>query len=65
MTTYAPAAFRNHDLERIRDTLIAVAAEELMPRFVRLQEAQISHKTSPFDVVTEADEAAERAIIRR
>ena len=39
-----------------------VAAQEIMPRFGHLQGAQIHAKTSAFDLVTEADEAAEAAI---
>jgi fructose-1,6-bisphosphatase/inositol monophosphatase family enzyme len=51
------------DLTRIRSALEQAAAEEIMPRFGNLGEAQIRRKASAFDVVTEADEAAERAII--
>ncbi len=39
-----------------------VAAREIMPRFGHLQQHQIHAKTSAFDLVTEADEAAEAAI---
>lgn len=39
-----------------------VAARDIMPRFGHLQQHQIHAKTSAFDLVTEADEAAEAAI---
>jgi fructose-1,6-bisphosphatase/inositol monophosphatase family enzyme len=38
------------------------ASREIMPRFRRLAEGDIRHKTSATDIVTEADEAAERMI---
>ena len=39
-----------------------IAARELMTRFGRLQPHQVHAKTSAFDLVTQADEAAEAAI---
>jgi fructose-1,6-bisphosphatase/inositol monophosphatase family enzyme len=50
------------DIERVDDLLTSVAAEELMPRFGRLSAADVSVKTSPFDVVTTADRETEKAI---
>lgn len=50
------------DLDRLSSTLVEVAAEEVMPRFGRLSAAQVRQKTSAFDIVTDTDEAAERAI---
>jgi fructose-1,6-bisphosphatase/inositol monophosphatase family enzyme len=47
---------------RIGDVLGEVGRLELMPRFIRLQDLKVREKSSPFDVVTEADEATERAI---
>lgn len=55
-------SFVPDDLSALAALLAGVAAEEIMPRFGRLQGDQILQKTSAFDVVTEADEAAERAI---
>lgn len=49
-------------LDTVVDLLRRVAAQEIMPRFGRLQRSQVREKTSSFDVVTEADEAAEQAI---
>jgi fructose-1,6-bisphosphatase/inositol monophosphatase family enzyme len=42
--------------------LAEAAAAEIMPRFRRLAAADIRTKSGPMDVVTEADEAAERRI---
>lgn len=50
------------EIEQLGQLLAGVAAEEIMPRFGQLQAHQIREKTSAFDVVTEADEAAERAL---
>lgn len=55
-------AFSVHQLATVTALLHDVAAEHILPRFGRLQRDQIREKTSAFDVVTEADEAAERAI---
>lgn len=45
-------------------TLLAAAArEEIMPRFARLSAVDRRQKTSAFDIVTDADEAAEAAIL--
>jgi fructose-1,6-bisphosphatase/inositol monophosphatase family enzyme len=46
----------------IADILARAAATEVMPRFKALADGDIRHKSSVFDPVTEADEAAERAI---
>lgn len=43
----------------LRDT----ARREIMPRFRRLDAAGIRHKAGPLDLVTDADEAAERALV--
>ena len=42
--------------------LRATARAEILPRFRRLPEAAIRAKTGPLDLVTDADEAAERVI---
>lgn len=45
------------------DAILREAAQaEVMPRFRRLGEGDVRAKSSPTDLVTEADEAAERAI---
>ncbi len=45
----------------LRDT----ARAEILPRFRRLDAAAVRHKTGPLDLVTDADEAAERMIAAR
>ncbi|HRO60212.1 MAG TPA: inositol monophosphatase [Burkholderiaceae bacterium] len=57
-----PRSFSIDELPIIANMLASVAAQELMPRFRTLQSLRVSQKTSPFDLVTEADEHAERAI---
>jgi len=52
------------DVEWLAGMLAAVAAQEIMPRFRRLGEGDIRRKTSAADLVTEADERAEKAITR-
>ncbi len=50
------------DVTRIAEILAAAARTEIMPRFKSLRDGDVRHKTSVFDPVTEADEAAERVI---
>lgn len=50
------------DVLRVGDILADAARTEIMPRFRRLSAASVRQKQSSFDVVTEADEAAEAAI---
>jgi fructose-1,6-bisphosphatase/inositol monophosphatase family enzyme len=52
---------RKHAL-RIGEILSQAAVTEIMPRFQRLAADQVRQKSSSFDLVTEADEAAERVI---
>lgn len=54
--------FTSTDLSRVAALVAGVAAQEIMPRFRRLATLDIRQKTSAFDVVTEADEAAENAL---
>lgn len=54
--------FSPDDVRRVGEILAAAARTEILPRFRRLTRAQIRQKTSTFDLVTEADEAAEAAI---
>lgn len=46
----------------IDEILTQTAAVEIMPRFQRIGDLAIRQKSSAFDVVTDADEAAEKAI---
>jgi fructose-1,6-bisphosphatase/inositol monophosphatase family enzyme len=52
------------DLRRVGEILAAAAQSEILPLFRRLESTQIRQKTSAFDVVTHADEAAEAFITR-
>jgi len=54
--------FTQQDVARIADILADAARIEIMPRFKALADGDVRHKSSLFDPVTEADEAAERAI---
>jgi fructose-1,6-bisphosphatase/inositol monophosphatase family enzyme len=55
-------AFTLTDLHHVGEILASAARAEIMPRFGKLQAAQIRQKSSAIDIVTEADEAAEAAI---
>jgi fructose-1,6-bisphosphatase/inositol monophosphatase family enzyme len=50
------------DLTALADILRAAARTEIMPRFRHLTADAVRHKSGPLDLVTEADEAAERHI---
>lgn len=50
------------DIEVFDDLIATVAAQEVMPRFGLLSAAEITEKTSAFDVVTTVDTSTERAI---
>ena len=50
------------DIQHIGRLLASAADTEIMPRFRSLTAAGVREKTSTFDVVTEADEAAEHVI---
>jgi fructose-1,6-bisphosphatase/inositol monophosphatase family enzyme len=52
------------DVARVAETIRAVAAEEIVPRFRTLAAGDIREK-KPGDLVTVADEATERALDRR
>lgn len=54
--------FTHHDLAALAALLREAARAEIMPRFRRLGAADVRTKTGPLDLVTEADEAAERYI---
>lgn len=54
--------FDDSDLDWLADLLAKTAAAEIMPRFRRLGAGDIRRKTSAADLVTEADEHAERMI---
>ncbi len=55
-------AFLPADIHRVGEILAFAARSEIMPRFGKLAPAQIRRKSSAFDLVTEADEAAEAVI---
>ena len=50
------------DALQVGEILSQAARTEIMPRFGRLAAGQVREKSSRFDVVTDADEAAERAV---
>jgi fructose-1,6-bisphosphatase/inositol monophosphatase family enzyme len=50
------------DVERLADLLRRAAKAEILPRFRRLGSGDVRSKSEPADLVTEADEAAERMI---
>ena len=50
------------DMEHVGGLLASAARLEIMPRFHRLTATSVREKSSSFDVVTEADEAAETVI---
>jgi len=54
--------FTPDDLHRLERLLADTARAEILPRFNRLQADEIRTKSSAVDLVTDADEAAERAI---
>lgn len=53
------------DLDRVARVLADVAAEEILPRWRNLAQGDVREKTGPNDLVTVADEAAERALAAR
>lgn len=55
-------AFSARDLRQVGDVLALAARNEIMPRFGKLRTNQIRQKSSALDLVSDADEAAERAI---
>lgn len=54
--------FTHADLQALAEILAAAARADIMPRFRRLAAGDIRAKAGPLDLVTEADEAAERRI---
>lgn len=54
--------FSDKDVDWLADLLARAAMTEIMPRFRRLSPTDIRQKTSAADLVTEADERAERLI---
>ena len=54
--------FAQQDVARIAEILAEASRIEIMPRFKALTDGEVRHKSSIFDPVTEADEAAERFI---
>src|SRR3954462_1115144 len=54
--------FTVDDARRVGEILSRAARTEIVPRFGRLAAPQVREKSSRFDVVTDADEAAEKAV---
>ena len=54
--------FSPNDIRRVGEILAFAARTEIMPRFRRLTATQVREKSSPLDLVTEADEVAEAVI---
>lgn len=50
------------DVTKLADILREAAKAEILPRFRRLGSGDVREKSEPVDLVTEADEAAERLI---
>ncbi|MNX74260.1 Inositol-1-monophosphatase [compost metagenome] len=57
--------FTREDTRRLAAILAETAQAEVMPRFRNLPEGSVRGKSSPRDLVTDADEAAERLIAAR
>jgi len=55
-------SFSANDLQRLAAILSEAAKAEILPRFNRLRAGSVRAKSSAIDLVTDADEAAERAI---
>jgi fructose-1,6-bisphosphatase/inositol monophosphatase family enzyme len=53
------------DMDRVADLLAEVAETEVMPRWRNLEDGHVRAKTGPTDLVTIADEAAERMLTAR
>lgn len=54
--------FRDSHIDWLADLLATAAAREVMPRFRRFGQGDVRTKTSAADLVTDADESAERMI---
>ena len=57
--------FTRDDTRKLAGILAEAAQAEVMPRFRNLPEGSVRDKSSPRDLVTDADEAAERLIAAR
>jgi fructose-1,6-bisphosphatase/inositol monophosphatase family enzyme len=55
-------SFSEHDLHKVGAALAFAARTEIMPRFGKLTSIEIRQKSSPIDLVTDADEASEAVI---
>ncbi|MCG5241167.1 inositol monophosphatase family protein [Azospirillum doebereinerae] len=62
MTLFAQSDVAQFDIDRVSDLIRSVAKTEILPWFRNLDAAAIREKTGPLDLVTLADEAAERAL---
>lgn len=61
----SPSALFHVDVEAVATIVRDVASQEIMPRWRRLAEHEITQKSGPRDLVTVADRAAEAALARR
>ncbi len=61
----AMSVFTLAQLQTLSDILAEASRVEIMPRFRQLGDGMIRSKTGPLDLVTDADEAAERLITSR
>jgi fructose-1,6-bisphosphatase/inositol monophosphatase family enzyme len=55
----------HQDADAVSQLMAQVGASEIMPRFIGAVKNDVREKSSAFDVVTDADEAAERALTDR
>ena len=55
-------SFSETDIEGLVDILKAAGTNEIVPRFRHMNNSEVKQKTASWDVVTEADTAAEHAI---
>ena len=56
--------FTREDTRKLAAVLAETALAEVMPRYRNLPEGSVRNKSSPRDLVTDADEAAERQMGR-
>ncbi|MEX3009421.1 inositol monophosphatase [Hoeflea sp. TYP-13] len=54
--------FSDRDIATLNDILVQAGDREIVPRFCRINDADIKEKEASWDVVTEADTAAEKYI---
>lgn len=62
MTRFAQSDIAGLDIDRVSELIRSVARTEILPWYRNLDPTGIREKTGPMDLVTLADEAAERAL---